>query len=81
MLPVEDYIPPFALLILGIILGGLFGDESTVGVISGGLFVWGFFWTIRIWCDHGEAVRLLRERDRAERMVRMVEDLDRDRLA
>ena len=81
MLPVEDYTPPFALLILGLVLGGLSGEESAVGVVGGGLFVWGLFWTIRIWCEHGEAIRLLGERDRVERMVRMVEELDRDRQA
>lgn len=76
---IENYIPPFSLLLLGLILGGLFGDESVVGVIGGGMFVWGFFWTIRIWGEQGEAIRLLRERDRAERMARLVEQVECER--
>lgn len=79
MLPMEDYIPPFALLVVGLILGVLFGEESPIGVLAGGLFAWGFFWTIRVWCEHGEALRYLRERDRVDRMARLVEDLEHDR--
>ncbi len=81
LVPIEEYVPPFALMIVGLLIGEAFGDASAIGAIVGGLFVWSFFWTIRIWCEHGEAVRLLRERDRIERMARMLEELDRDRRA
>ncbi|MBN8868260.1 MAG: hypothetical protein J0H66_00095 [Solirubrobacterales bacterium] len=81
MLPMEDYIPPFFLLAVGFVLGVVFGDESAAGVVGGGLFVWGFFWTIRVWCDHGTAISYLRHRDRAERFEQLVEELDRDRRA
>lgn len=81
MLPIEDYIPPFLLLAVGSLLVGIFGDNSAVGVIGGGLFVWGFFWTIRVWCDHGEAISYLRHRDRSERFERLVEEMERDRRA
>ena len=81
MLPIEDYIPPFLLLAVGCVLVGIFGDNSAVGVIGGGMFVWGFFWTIRVWCDHGEAINYLRDRNRSERFERLVEEMDRDRRA
>lgn len=81
MLPIEDYIPPFLLLAVGSVLVGIFGDNSAVGVIGSGVFVWGFFWTIRVWCDHGEATSYLRHRNRSERFERLVEEMDRDRRA
>lgn len=81
MLPLGDYLPPFFLLTVGFLIGVVFGDQSAVGVVGGGLFAWGFFWTIRVWCDHGEAISYLRQRDRAKHSDRLVEELDRDRRA
>lgn len=77
MLSFDRYLPPFTLLILGLIAGVVFGDDSVLGVVGGGLFVWGFFWVLKIWSEEGEAVRLLRQRDREDRVRRMTEEMDR----
>lgn len=79
MASLTSYLPPFALLIVGLVLGELFGEESSVGVLGGGLFVWGFFWVIRIWSEEGEALRIVRARDKAERMEQLTEQVERAR--